>query len=88
VRSNDPEVESSGIELERGRRLDLRRSLALILGRDLDTPTIDLLWVLLGPETYLKLMGDAGYDRAHYEQFLLDAIERILPRTARRRPPS
>jgi AcrR family transcriptional regulator len=84
----DPEVESWRIELERGRRLDLRRSLALILGRDLDTPTIDLLWVLLGPETYLKLMGDAGYDRARYEQFLLDAIERILPRTARRRPPS
>jgi AcrR family transcriptional regulator len=84
----DREVESWRIELERGRRLDLRRSLALILGRDLDTPTIDLLWVLLGPETYLKLMGDAGYDRARYEQFLLDAIERLLPRAARRRPPS
>jgi hypothetical protein len=43
----DPEVESWRIELERGRRLDL------------DTPPIDLLWVLLGPETYLKLMGHA-----------------------------
>lgn len=86
--AGDPEVEGWRIELERGRRLDLRRSLALILGRDLDTPTIDLLWVLLGPETYLKLVGDAGYGREQYEQFLLDAVERILPRPWRRRPPS
>ncbi len=75
--TSDPEIEGWRIELERSRRLDLTRSLAVILGRDVDDRTIDLIWVLLGPEVYLKLTGDAGRSRTEYETFVADAVTRL-----------
>jgi len=82
----DPEIEGWRIEFERSRRVDLERSLALILDRDLDDRTVDLLWVLLGPEVYLKLTSDAAYGRAEYEAFVLGAVTRLVG-TGSRRPP-
>jgi len=83
----DAEVEGWRIDLERRRRIDLQRSMALITGRDLDERTLDLLWAMLGPEIYLKLTGDAALRRAEYEAVVLDAVERLLrPGPKRGRP--
>ena len=83
----DAEVEGWRIDLERRRRLDLQRSMALITARDLDERTLDLLWAMLGPEIYLKLTGDAALSRADYEAVVLDAVERLLrPGPRRGRP--
>jgi TetR/AcrR family transcriptional regulator, regulator of autoinduction and epiphytic fitness len=66
----DPDVDAWRLELERGRRVDLRRSVAAILGAEPDETTIDILWVLFGPEIYLKLTTDAGRSRAEYEAYV------------------
>ena len=74
----DAEVENWRIELERGRRVDLERSAKVVLNRDLDARTLDWLWVVLGPEVYLKLTVDAGLARADYEAYILDVFERLI----------
>ncbi len=74
----DPEVDHWRIELERARRVDVERSTTLMLDRQLDARTLDLLWVLLGPEVYLKLTVDAGLSRADYEAYILDGFERLI----------
>jgi AcrR family transcriptional regulator len=79
----DAEIDGWRIELERGRRLEIARSLALMTGRDLDDRTVDLMWILLGPEVYLKLTGDAGLTRSDYQSYVLDGFQRL---TARARP--
>lgn len=75
----DPEIAAWRRELEQGRRTDVGRGGEMILGERLDESLVTLLWVILGPETYLKLLDDAGYDRAAYEAFLIDAIKRLSP---------
>ena len=81
----DPEVDAWRLELERGRRIDTERSVAVIIGDELDAMTVDLVWVLLGPEVYLKLTGDAGHSRAEYERYVRHVIERIGLSVPRRR---
>lgn len=38
----------------------------------------DLLWVLYGPETYRKLVHDAGQSRLEYQRRIAEATVRIL----------
>jgi TetR/AcrR family transcriptional regulator, regulator of autoinduction and epiphytic fitness len=79
----DPEVDGWRIELERRRRVDLERSVTMILGRPLDERTIDLLWVIFGPEVYRTLTVDLGLDRAAYEDHVRDAFDRLTAPAAR-----
>jgi AcrR family transcriptional regulator len=74
----DPEVDAWRLELERGRRLDLGRSVAAIVGRELDETTLDLLWVLFGPEVYLKLTSDARRTRAEYQAYVRQVLMRVM----------
>ena len=77
--SADEEVAGWRAELEQGRLLDTARSLDRVLGTEPGRELTRLIWVLLGPETYLKLVDDAGFDRAAYEAFAVDAFARLLP---------
>src|SRR4051794_32142211 len=81
--ASDREIDGWRVELERARKVDLGRSLAVIWDRDLDEPTLDLLWALLGPEVYLRLTADAGWSRADYESHMLHAVERLVPPSAK-----
>ena len=82
--AGDPEIDGWRIEVERGRRVDLERAVALILGRQLDALTLDLLWAVFGPEVYVKLTADAGITRAEYEEYLREAFDRLTAPATRR----
>jgi AcrR family transcriptional regulator len=86
----DPEIDAWRLELERTRRVDVGRSVGAILGAEPDETTLDILWVLFGPEVYLKLTTDAGRSRAEYEAYAREVLTRvtspIVRSTPRRRP--
>jgi AcrR family transcriptional regulator len=75
--ASDEEVDVWRVEIEGRRRLEIERSMALILGREIDERTISLLWVLLGPDSYRALVVDGGLSRAGYEAMLDDASRRL-----------
>lgn len=77
--SADEEVDAWRLEWEQGRRLDTGRSAALVLGYEPDEQLITMLWVLYSPETYLKLVHDAGFTREEYAAFLIEASTRLIP---------
>ena len=75
--SKDDDVDGWRREIERNRRLDVARSTERIFGRPLDDELVTLLWVLYGPETYLKLVRDEGRSREEYEAYLLSVTRRL-----------
>lgn len=79
--SADDEVAGWRVELELARRLDVARSLAIILGEELDEQVITMLWVIYSPEAYLKLTHDAGFTRDEYERFIVEATHRLVSST-------
>jgi AcrR family transcriptional regulator len=86
--AGNPEIDAWRLELERGRRLDVRRSIAAILGAEPDETTVDIVWVLFGPEVYLKLTADTGRSRAEYEAYAREVFIRVTApiETPERRP--
>jgi AcrR family transcriptional regulator len=76
--SADDEVAGWRFELEQGRRVEVARSVALILGVPADELLATMLWVLYSPETYLKLVDDGGLDRDGYEALLAEASRRLI----------
>ena len=68
---------SGASSMEANRRIDVRRSLELILGERIDDALVTMLWVLYSPETYRKLVVDGGLSRAEYEALLIDASRRL-----------
>jgi len=76
--SADEEVDQWRLELEQGRRLDTGRSIALVLGRPPDEQLIAMLWVMYSPETYLKLVHDAGFTRSEYVALLVETSQRLI----------
>ncbi len=76
--SADAEVDRWRLELEQGRRVDVGRSIELVLGQAPDDQLVTMLWVLYSPETYLKLVTDSGYTREAYESFLVECSRRLI----------
>jgi AcrR family transcriptional regulator len=76
--SADEEVEAWRAELEAGRRLETARGLQRVFDRKVPRVTVDLVWAVLGPETYLKLIRDAGLTRRQYERAVAEAIRRLV----------
>lgn len=76
----DPEIDVWRQELERGRRIDVARAVRAVLGPDVDVDelTIDLAWVMVGPEVYLKVTSDLGRTRSGYEAFMREGFSRII----------
>ena len=81
--AGDEEVDGWRIELERGRRIDVRRSAERVAGRSLDETVVTMMWILYGPETFLKLVGDDDMSRSDYEAFLAEATTLALRATGR-----
>jgi len=75
--SSDEEVDRWRLELEAGRRVDVGKSVEVVLGRPVDDGVATLLWALYSPETYQKLVVDSGFSRADYEGLLAEASRRL-----------
>ena len=75
---SDEEVDGWRLELEQNRRVDVGRSIAVVLGREPEDEVVTLLWLLYGPETYLKLVVDFALPRAEYEALLVEASHRLV----------
>ena len=71
-------------DAQRNRRVDVQRSAEFLVGRALDDRTVDLLWVMFGPEVYLKLTEDTGLSRTEYEDYMIDVIARLTATSKRR----
>ena len=82
--SADDEVDGWRLEMERGRRLDVGRSLAVVLEEPPDDQLVTMLWIIYSSETYLKLTSDGGFDRAAYEAFLIETSTRLIGERTRR----
>jgi AcrR family transcriptional regulator len=76
--TSDDDVAAWCDEMERARREELGHSLELSTGRRLDDDELDLLWALLGPEVYLKLVRELGWSRERYEEHLAAAGRKLL----------
>jgi len=76
----DPEIDGWRQEFERGRRTEVARSVRAVLGPDVDVDemTVDLVWVLFGPEVYRKVTADLATSRAGYESFLRQGFSRLI----------
>jgi len=76
----DPEIDGWRQELERGRRIEVARSVRAMLGPDVDVDefTVDLAWVIFGPEVYLKVTTDLARSRAGYEAFIREGFSRLI----------
>lgn len=61
-------------EFEALRHVDIQRGLTLVFGDSPDPATTNLLWAMLGPEVYLKLVHERGQTRAEYETVMVRAV--------------
>jgi len=73
----DEDVAGWRNDLERSRRVEVTHAAERVFGGPLDDDLITMLWVLYGPETYLKLVVDEGQSRDDYEAFLIRASQRL-----------
>jgi hypothetical protein len=60
--------------MEEGRRAQHQDSFQRILGRKLGNRQLDLVWALLSPEVYLKLVDERGWSARVYEQWISRAV--------------
>lgn len=77
--ANDDEIAVWAREGEANRKLDVRRSLEMILGHEINEAGLDLIWTLYSAEAFLKLRNEAGWTRDQYEQRMLEASVKLIP---------
>lgn len=70
----DPEIASWCRDMEQGRRAQVIDGLQLMLGERIDARQVDLIWALLGPEVYLKLVDERGWTARIYENWIARAV--------------
>ena len=77
--ASDEEIAGWRRQWEEGRRLDVQRSVELILRREIDDVDLDLLWGIFSHEVYGMLVLDRGLDRAQYVERMRAAVAAIAP---------
>lgn len=78
--ASDHEIAEWCADMEQTRRGELARAIDLILGRQLEETTVDLLWAILAPEVYLKLVVELAWPSAQYEEHMCDVALRLVDR--------
>jgi AcrR family transcriptional regulator len=77
--ASDAEIDGWRSDWDEGRRLDTRRSLELILQRELDDVQLDLFWGIFSHEVYGMLVLDRGLSRAQYAERMRTAVTALVP---------
>ena len=77
--ASDDEIDAWRLQWDEGRRIDTRRSLELILQRELDDDALlDVVWGLFSHEVYAMLVLDRGLDRAQYAERMRTAVTALV----------
>ena len=76
--ASDAEIDGWRVQWEEGRRVDTRRSLELILRREIDDVLLDLFWGIFSHEVYGMLVLDRGLDRAQYAERMRTAVTALV----------
>jgi AcrR family transcriptional regulator len=74
----DPEIAAWRDEVEAARRSDTQASLERIFETKIDDDTLDVLWVLYGPEAYSNLLRERGWDLARYERVMVEVGSKLI----------
>src|SRR5690349_4315162 len=77
--ASDPEIDGWRSQWDEGRRVDTRRSVELVLGREIDDVLVDLFWGVFSHEVYGMLVLDRGLDRAQYVERMRTAVTALAP---------
>ncbi len=77
--ASDAEIDGWREQWDEGRRLDTRRSLEVILQREIDEVLLDLFWGIFSHEVYGMLVLDRGLDRAQYAERMRTAVTALVP---------
>ena len=76
--SGDPELAEWRLEMEAGRRIDVGRGAAALVGHPPDERLVTLLWLFWGPESYQKLVVDEGLSVEEYRDIVIDGTRRLI----------
>jgi hypothetical protein len=63
---------------EERRRINVEQGLQLVAGRSVSDTERDGIWAVLSMEVYLLLVGQSGWSASRYEEWLAEAILRLL----------
>jgi AcrR family transcriptional regulator len=77
--AGDAEIDGWRAQWDEGRRLDTRRSVEVILQREIDDVLLDLFWGIFSHEVYGMLVLDRGLDRAQYAERMRTAVTALVP---------
>lgn len=77
--ASDPEIDGWRSQWDEARRIDTRRSLEVILQREVDDVLLDLFWGIFSHEVYGMLVLDRGLDRAQYAERMRTAVTALAP---------
>jgi AcrR family transcriptional regulator len=73
----DADIAAFRDEGEGRRAHDLKLGLELVLRKPIDAPVFDVLFALLGPETYLVLTERRGLTRAAYDAVIAESVLKL-----------
>jgi AcrR family transcriptional regulator len=79
--AGDDELAAMLREVRERQRVDVARSAELLLDRPPTAVERDGFWALASPEVYLLLVEDSGWTVDQYEEWIVDVLERVLPRS-------
>jgi AcrR family transcriptional regulator len=74
----DPQLAAKLDELERNRRVNIRRGAEMMIGRPVDDDELDGLWAVLGADVFHLLTAIGGRSLGEYERWLAAMIGRLL----------
>jgi AcrR family transcriptional regulator len=78
--TSDEEIAGWRVDWETNRRVDVRRSVELIVGHEIDELALDLFWIVFSHESYALLVLDHGLTRDEYVDRMRVAVRAISAR--------
>lgn len=75
--ASDEEVAAWCAEYEKRRRETLREFLQIALGRTVEGPLLDAIWVLTSPDAYTRLATQRGWSRRMWQDTMTEVIHRL-----------
>ncbi len=76
--ASDPDLDRLMREREEGRRQNVEQGMALVTGRQVTGRESDAMWAVLDVSVYRLLTDLRGWSDDQYEEWVADAIDRLL----------